>query len=52
MMTTRMAIDGRKVDLRESTISHLFQRQVEDLTRRTVMQREDLIDFQYSEAWI
>ncbi len=40
------------IDLHEKTIQRLFQKQVEDLTKRTLITREDSLDIQFSGAWI
>jgi len=43
---------GKMVDLTNRTIKRLFEKQVLDLTRRTVIEREDTFDYQLSGGWI
>ena len=40
------------VDLTNKTIKHLFEQQVLDMTRRTLIDREDTFDYQLSGGWI
>jgi len=40
------------VDMSTKTIRRLFQRQIEELTKRTIIPREELIDFQLSGGWL
>jgi hypothetical protein len=40
------------VDLSHKTIKHLFEQQVIDMTRKTLMEREDSFDYQLSGGWI
>ncbi len=40
------------VDLTTKTIQHLFNRQVQELTHRTIMSKEDTFDYQLSGGWI
>ncbi|MEK6899727.1 MAG: hypothetical protein AABX05_01250 [Nanoarchaeota archaeon] len=40
------------IDLTNGTIQHLFERQVRELTHRTVMTKEDTFDYQLSGGWL
>ena len=40
------------VDLTTKTIQRLFNRQVQELTQRTVMSKEETFDYQLSGGWI
>ena len=40
------------VDLNTKTIKDLFEQQVRELTKRTVMTKEDSFDFQLSGGWL
>jgi len=40
------------VDLTTKTIQRLFNRQVQELTQRTIMSKEDTFDYQLSGGWI
>ena len=40
------------IDLQPKTIQRLFQKQVRDLTARTLMVKEDTFDFQLSGGWL
>ncbi len=40
------------VDLTNRTIKRLFEQQVIDMTRKTLMEREDTFDYQLSGGWI
>jgi hypothetical protein len=39
------------VDLTTRTIRNLFEKQVRDLTERTLITKEDSFDYQMSGAW-
>jgi len=39
------------VDLTTRTIRNLFEKQVKDLTERTIIMKEDSFDYQMSGAW-
>ena len=39
-------------DLTTKTIRRLFQQQILDLTRKTVLSKEDTFDYQFSERWL
>jgi len=40
------------VDLTTTTIKRLFEEQIQDLTQRTIVAKEDLFDFQLSGGWL
>lgn len=40
------------IDLSTKTIRKLFEQQVRDLTQRTLFQREDSFDLQFSGRWL
>ena len=40
------------IDMTTKTIRKLFEKQVQELTQRTIMQKEDSLDFQYSGGWL
>ena len=40
------------VDLTTKTIQRLFHRQVQELTQRTVLSKEDTFDYQLSGGWL
>lgn len=40
------------VDLTTKTIRNLFQQQVQQLTKKTVLSKEDLLDYQFSGGWV
>jgi len=40
------------VDLTTKTIQRIFHRQVQELTQRTIMSKEDTFDYQLSGGWI
>jgi len=40
------------IDLAPKTIKHLFEKQVDELTKRTIAAREDFFDYQLSGAWL
>ena len=40
------------IDLTTKTIRKLFEKQVRELTQRTLMRREDSFDYQFSGGWI
>lgn len=40
------------VDLSTGTIKNLFEKQVRQLTKRSVFAKEDSFDFQMSGAWL
>jgi hypothetical protein len=40
------------VDLTAKTIRGLFDRQVQDLTRRSAVSKEELFDYQLSGGWL
>ena len=40
------------VDLTTKTIQRLFHRQVQELTQRTVLSKEETFDYQLSGGWI
>ncbi len=40
------------VDLTTRTIRQLFERQVRELTARTLLAREDTFDYQFSGGWL
>ena len=40
------------VDLSTKTIKRLFEQQVLELTYRTLLSKEDLLDYQYRGGWI
>ncbi len=40
------------VDLTTKTIQRIFHRQVQELTQRTVMSKEDTFDYQLSGGWL
>lgn len=40
------------VDLTTRNIKHLFEKQVKELTKRTIIQKEDSFDFQLSGGWL
>jgi hypothetical protein len=40
------------VDLTNKTIKRIFERQIKDLTERTLMQKEDSFDYQLSGGWL
>ena len=40
------------VDLTTKTIRNLFEKQVRELTHRTIMSREDTFDMQFSGGWL
>ena len=39
------------IDLTTTTIKRLFEQQIKDLTERTIIQREDTFDIQFSGRW-
>ncbi len=39
------------VDLATTTIQQLFEQQVRNLTLRTIVPKEELLDFQFSRGW-
>ncbi len=40
------------VDLSNNAIKELFEKQVRELTQRTLMAKEDSFDYQFSERWL
>ncbi len=40
------------VDLNPKTIKQLFERQVRELTTRTLLAKEDTFDWQFSGGWL
>ena len=40
------------VDLTTKTIQRIFHKQVQELTQRTIMSKEDTFDYQLSGGWI
>ena len=40
------------VDLTTKTIQRIFHRQVQELTQRTIMSKEDTFDYQLSGGWL
>ncbi|MDP3699225.1 MAG: hypothetical protein Q8R47_06610 [Nanoarchaeota archaeon] len=40
------------VDLTTKTIQRIFHRQVQELTQRTIMSKEETFDYQLSGGWI
>ena len=40
------------IDLTTNTIRRLFQQQVQELTARTVIRKEDTFDYQFSGGWL
>lgn len=40
------------VDLTTKTIKRLFEKQIQELTTRSVISKEDSFDVQFSEGWL
>ena len=40
------------IDLTQRTIRQLFERQIRELTQRTLISKEDTFDFQLSGGWL
>ncbi|HLD79497.1 MAG TPA: hypothetical protein VJA18_02970 [Candidatus Nanoarchaeia archaeon] len=40
------------IDLTTRNIQRLFERQVRELTRKTIMSKEDTFDYQLSGGWL
>ncbi|HLC90450.1 MAG TPA: hypothetical protein VJI15_01660 [Candidatus Nanoarchaeia archaeon] len=40
------------VDLTNTTIKRLFEKQIRELTMRTILPQEEYFDYQFSGAWL